>query len=515
MRFSLACAALTASVFAAGTARAQTSTGSCMGMDNSDTLAGTVGLAVPNSNGNGTFESVQAAAIPYVFDNAECVCPPDSSQQINLEIQLTQSFSNAATPGTVEVWVGSGCDNYTTRTTAGQNICEKLTTGLPSFQDFTTASNAGLLIHIPIPGNALASPVLHTCSQTTVSNSIYVFIYTNASMPFASCTLSGITEQNQGPTPVSGISAGPGDGAVTLRWTAPTQTSLSPTSYQVLCADDCGNPIKSSPNTPQYSTCVNGVLKRRTIPTGGTTPTSGTDAGVTTDDAGTSLIPPADNATTGVEPRFEPADITACAADMGPNTIFSNPDMGNAGPLADLDPKFACSSMIGATSNTARITGLTNNHPYHFVVLAIDNFGNATPSEAVVATPQPTEDLYRRYRDAGGAPGGCFIATAAFGSYESDWVYILRDFRDEVLLPSAMGHGFVDWYYAHSPPAAAWIAERGWARSLTRAALLPVIAGAFFWVYFAAWQKALFLTLLLALVMRKRIVAAIERGQRA
>ena len=524
MRLTLVCAAL--SVLAiAGTARAQTATasGMCMGMDSSGgTIAGTVGLAVPGTNGT-TFSSVAAASVPYVFGAAECDCTPDESDQINLEIQLTSAFGNSDTPATVEVWVGSGCDTYTTRTTVGETVCEKLTTGIPQFTNFTTASNAGLLIHIPIPGNALTAPVTHQCTNATVSNSIYVFIFNDPTMPSASCTLTGLTEQGQPPTAVTGITAGSGDSSVTLTWTAPPQNSFSPAGYQVLCTDDCGNQIKTSHSAAQYSTCVNGVLQRRTIPTGGTLPSTG-DAGVVNPDMAifTSL-------TGQFEPEAEPEATPAaepamgCGGDGG-TSVFTGDmasitnDMGtvvNNGPLTSMDPRFICSGMIGATGNSARITGLNNNTRYHFTVLSYDLFGNASASAVVDAIPQPTEDLYRRYRDAGGAAGGCFIATAAFGSYESDWVYILRDFRDQVLLPSDVGHSFVDWYYANSPPGAAWIAERPWARAVTRVALLPFIAGAFFWVYFAAWQKALFLLLLAALIMRKRIAAAIERGQRA
>jgi hypothetical protein len=46
-----------------------------------------------------------------------------------------------------------------------------------------------------------------------------------------------------------------------------------------------------------------------------------------------------------------------------------------------------------------------------------------------------------------GAGGGCFIATAAFGSYMEPKVKLLRDFRDEYLLDSTPGKWFVKQYY--------------------------------------------------------------------
>ena len=116
--------------------------------------------------------------------------------------------------------------------------------------------------------------------------------------------------------------------------------------------------------------------------------------------------------------------------------------------------------------------------------------------------------------DEGGGPGGCFIATAAFGSYENRWVWVLRDFRDQVLLEHDSGRSFVEWYYAHSPHAAAWIADHGWARVTTRVVLAPVIVGAWFWLYVPPLQKALVLTLLFAFFLRKRIRRAV-RGSAA
>jgi hypothetical protein len=54
-------------------------------------------------------------------------------------------------------------------------------------------------------------------------------------------------------------------------------------------------------------------------------------------------------------------------------------------------------------------------------------------------------------------PGGCFIATAAFGSELNPHVQFLRDFRDDIVLKSIFKAPF-EWllaiYYAFSPPIA-------------------------------------------------------------
>lgn len=64
--------------------------------------------------------------------------------------------------------------------------------------------------------------------------------------------------------------------------------------------------------------------------------------------------------------------------------------------------------------------------------------------------------------------GGCFIATACYGSVYASEVVLLQDYRDRVLLKSKGGRAFVRFYYAVSPPLASVIARsealRSWVR---------------------------------------------------
>jgi len=71
--------------------------------------------------------------------------------------------------------------------------------------------------------------------------------------------------------------------------------------------------------------------------------------------------------------------------------------------------------------------------------------------------------------------GGCFIATAAFGSPFQRHVRVLRKFRDRYLLPSMIGKQFVKVYYHYSPPVADIIAEHYSLKAVVRVALLPVV----------------------------------------
>ena len=72
--------------------------------------------------------------------------------------------------------------------------------------------------------------------------------------------------------------------------------------------------------------------------------------------------------------------------------------------------------------------------------------------------------------------GGCFIATATYGSPMERHVKILRNFRDAYLLNSTIGHMFVKAYYRYSPPVADFIAKHKTVKVAVRMALLPLVA---------------------------------------
>jgi uncharacterized repeat protein (TIGR01451 family) len=131
---------------------------------------------------------------------------------------------------------------------------------------------------------------------------------------------------------------------------------------------------------------------------------------------------------------------------------------------------------VGTVTNTARVsnnpTDPADPHP---------NNNSATVTTSVIA-PAPT---------GGDSSGGCFIATAAFGSPLAAEVQVLRDFRDRRLLPHAPGRLLVAAYYWGSPPLAARIARHDSLRAATRGLLWPVV----WWAQLALVWPALALAL--------------------
>ena len=72
---------------------------------------------------------------------------------------------------------------------------------------------------------------------------------------------------------------------------------------------------------------------------------------------------------------------------------------------------------------------------------------------------------------------GCFIATAAYGAETAKEIDILREFRDEVLLPNSLGAEFVSLYYKTSPPIANFISQHEVLRTAVRVGFVdPIVA---------------------------------------
>ncbi len=108
-------------------------------------------------------------------------------------------------------------------------------------------------------------------------------------------------------------------------------------------------------------------------------------------------------------------------------------------------------------------------------------------SDAAVTTITMKVDYSITANFVAAPSGGCFIATAAYGTPSAEQIDVLREFRDIVLLESIPGSLFVSLYYQFSPPVADFIAGNQLLRTVVREFLIDPIV----WVVEAAgyiWQ---------------------------
>ncbi|MBR3569423.1 MAG: hypothetical protein IKN96_01275, partial [Oscillibacter sp.] len=72
--------------------------------------------------------------------------------------------------------------------------------------------------------------------------------------------------------------------------------------------------------------------------------------------------------------------------------------------------------------------------------------------------------------------GGCYVATAVYGSYDCPEVWTLRRFRDTVLAKTWYGRLFIRLYYAVSPTAVKLFGDCGWFQNFWRGRLDSMVS---------------------------------------
>ncbi len=171
---------------------------------------------------------------------------------------------------------------------------------------------------------------------------------------------------------------------------------------------------------------------------------------------------------------------TADATKDTESATCPTPDGGfEAGDSFDVN---ASASDYGYKTYTGKketeVTGLKNGQPYKLGAVAQDSFNNYSKvSNTLCATPGVTRNFWDDYTDSGGKGGKfCFIATAAFGSYDHPVVQLLRRFRDHFLEAIPGGEHLVAAYYRVGPSAAAVVEDRPALRGLT-VGVLTLAAG--------------------------------------
>ncbi|HWP21958.1 MAG TPA: TFIIB-type zinc finger domain-containing protein [Candidatus Cryosericum sp.] len=70
---------------------------------------------------------------------------------------------------------------------------------------------------------------------------------------------------------------------------------------------------------------------------------------------------------------------------------------------------------------------------------------------------------------------GCYIATCVYGSYDSNEVLVLRNYRDNRLMNDKLGRLFVKAYYSTSPSLVKWFGKRKWFISLSKGMLDRIV----------------------------------------
>ncbi|MCX7982739.1 MAG: tannase/feruloyl esterase family alpha/beta hydrolase [Syntrophales bacterium] len=90
-----------------------------------------------------------------------------------------------------------------------------------------------------------------------------------------------------------------------------------------------------------------------------------------------------------------------------------------------------------------------------------------------------------------GAGGGCFIASATYGTYDHPHVKLLQSFRDQYLLSFSPGKALVKWYYHISPKIASAVNSNPYLRPMVKIMLMPFVGFSYLTLKFGLWLALL------------------------
>lgn len=198
---------------------------------------------------------------------------------------------------------------------------------------------------------------------------------------------------------------------------------------------------------------------------------------------------------------------------VGPNLRFNDVDCVNAPAASCNVPQIAA----GGTVTLEVTSALFQSYSQFTQTISVNattsdsdfNLSNNNPSDSgsvggfSSCTDWPEIDI----ADPFVGVGGCFIATAAYGSPMHYHLDSLRGFRDQYMMTNRFGRALVGIYYRYSPPIADFIAQREWLRAIVRSLLAPIVYAIEF-PKLAALLALLLIRIALVLRRHRRLAAS-------
>ena len=163
-----------------------------------------------------------------------------------------------------------------------------------------------------------------------------------------------------------------------------------------------------------------------------------------------------------------PGDVITLSADTTITAEWNEPQsytviVNNGTGGGEYQPGETVRITAPATSGGNAFTGWLWTGPENFSI------SDVTSNEATFTMPASNVSFTPSY-------GGCYVATAVYGSYDCPEVWTLRRFRDQVLAKTWYGRLFIHLYYAVSPTAVRLFGQTSLFQNFFRSILDPWVA---------------------------------------
>jgi hypothetical protein len=355
---------------------------------------------------------------PTWINYSDCVKDDELSFETILQNALGKSL---------EVWAGSNtdCTVYDARQSASAPTCwqvykasaqgttQKVVIRAQDIvaQHLKTASSSG-------PGSGTAAD----CDRTDIESAgvpvtLHFLLIDSAGQ--ASPSTGTFTYPTQfdlvGPAAPSGVSAGVGEDRLIVDWNTVNATDLL--GYRLYCDPKPGSV------TPANQPMATGGAAGADGASGASGATgAGGAAGA---DASTDASSGGSDA--GTDAGGDAGGAAGSGTDGGSGTGGNggNPNCPSTALVPGDRPNgaYQCGSVTTKAGGPAEATGLVNGVVYAVAVAAVDTVGNSGPlSQVACGTPQPVNDFFELYRQAGGKGGGGFCALGADPKPGAAWL---------------------------------------------------------------------------------------------
>lgn len=112
---------------------------------------------------------------------------------------------------------------------------------------------------------------------------------------------------------------------------------------------------------------------------------------------------------------------------------------------------------------------LGNPQGYKNIIMELHRNINAIDPSHEIPTEEPEAGARQ-------TAGGCYVATAVYGSYDCPEVWTLRRYRDYTLAETWYGRAFIKTYYAISPTLVKWFGHTEWFKKMWKGKLDHMVA---------------------------------------